>query len=350
MKLSEFKFKLPEELIATHPAPVRDESRLMVLHKKDGSIEHKVFKEILEYFDENDLFVFNDTRVFPAKLYGNKEKTGAKIEVFMLRELSSEHKLWDVLVEPARKIRIGNKLYFGLDDSMVAEVIDNSTSRGRTLRFLYDGDHDEFKENLFALGNTPLPYYIKREPEEDDVERYQCIFAKNEGAVVAPAAGLHFSRELMKRMEIKGVNSGFLTLHSGLGNYREIDVEDLTKHRMDSEQMEVNDELVELLNKTKEAEKKVCAIGTSTMRAIESTVAMNGRIKPYTGWTNKFIFPPYDFTVCNAMVSNFHMPYSVMLMMVAAFGDYDQVMNAYNVAVKEGYRFGAYGDAMLIVD
>ncbi|MBE6311052.1 MAG: tRNA preQ1(34) S-adenosylmethionine ribosyltransferase-isomerase QueA [Bacteroidales bacterium] len=350
MKLSEFKFKLPEELIAKYPAPVRDESRLMVMHKKDGSIEHRVFKEILEYFNEDDLFVFNDTRVFPAKLYGNKEKTGAKIEVFMLRELNSEQKLWDVLVEPARKIRIGNKLYFGIDDSMVAEVIDNTTSRGRTLRFLYDGNHDEFKENLFALGNTPLPYYITREPEDDDVERYQCVYAKNEGAVVAPAAGLHFSRELLKRMEIKGVNSGFLTLHSGLGNYREIDVEDLTKHRMDSEQMEVSEELVAQVNSTKDAEHKVCAVGTSTLRGIESTVAMNGHIKPYSGWTNKFIFPPYDFTVCNALVSNFHMPYSVMLMMVAAFGDYDQVMNAYNVAVKEGYRFGAYGDAMLIID
>ncbi len=350
MKLSEFKFKLPEELIASYPAPNRDESRLMVLHKKDGSIEHRMFKEILEYFDENDLFVFNDTRVFPAKLYGNKEKTGAKIEVFMLRELNEEHKLWDVLVEPARKIRIGNKLYFGLDDSMVAEVIDNTTSRGRTLRFLYDGDHDEFKENLFALGMTPLPDYIKREPEEDDAERYQCIFAKNEGAVVAPAAGMHFSRELLKRMEIKGVNRGFLTLHSGLGNFREIDVEDLTKHRMDSEQMEVSEELVELVNSTKDAEHKVCAIGTSTLRGIESTVAMNGHIKPYSGWTNKFIFPPYDFTVCNSLVSNFHMPYSVMLMMVAAFGGYEKVMNAYDVAVKEGYRFGAYGDAMLIID
>lgn len=350
MKLSEFKFKLPEELIATEPAAVRDESRLMVLHRTTGEIEHKIFKEILDYFDSGDVFVFNDTKVFPARLYGNKEKTGAKIEVFLLRELNEEHKLWDVLVEPARKIRIGNKLYFGLDDSMVAEVIDNTTSRGRTLRFLYDGPHDEFKANLYALGETPLPEYIKRQPTPEDAERYQCIFAKNEGAVVAPAAGLHFSRELMKRMEIKGVDAGFLTLHSGLGNYREIDVEDLTKHRMDSEQMEVNEELVSLVNKAKDEERRICSIGTSTLRAIESTVGMNGHIKSFSGWTNKFIFPPYDFTVCNALVSNFHLPYSVMLMMVAAFGDYEKVMHAYDVAVEEKYRFGAYGDAMLVID
>lgn len=350
MKLSEFSYNLPEKLIASRPAPVRDESRLLVLHRKTGEIEHKIFKEILEYFDSGDVFVFNDTKVFPARLYGNKEKTGAKIEVFLLRELNEEHKLWDVLVEPARKIRIGNKLYFGLDDSMVAEVIDNTTSRGRTLRFLYDGPHDEFKANLYALGETPLPDYIKRRPEPDDVERYQCIFAKNEGAVVVPAAGLHFSRELMKRMEIKGVESGFLTLHSGLGNYREIDVEDLTKHRMDSEQMEVNEELVAMVNTAKDHEKRVCSIGTSTLRAIESTVGMNGHIKPYSGWTNKFIFPPYDFTVCDSLVSNFHTPYSVMLMMVAAFGGYEEVMHAYEVAVEEKYRFGAYGDAMLIID
>ncbi len=350
MKLSEFSFNLPEGLIASEPVPVRDESRLLVLHRKTGKIEHRIFKEILDYFDSGDVFVFNDTKVFPARLFGNKEKTGAKIEVFLLRELNEEHKLWDVLVEPARKIRIGNKLYFGLDDSMVAEVIDNTTSRGRTLRFLYDGPHDEFKANLYALGETPLPDYIKRSPVPEDAERYQCIYAKNEGAVVAPAAGLHFSRELMKRMEIKGVDSGFLTLHSGLGNYREIDVEDLTKHRMDSEQMEVGEELVQLVNTAKDREHRVCSIGTSTLRAIESTVGMNGHIKPYSGWTNKFIFPPYDFTVCNALVSNFHLPYSVMLMMVAAFGGYEEVMHAYEVAVEEKYRFGAYGDAMLIID
>ena len=350
MKLSEFNFNLPEGLIASEPVPVRDESRLLVLHKKTGEIEHRIFKEILDYFDSGDVFVFNDTKVFPARLFGNKEKTGAKIEVFLLRELNEEHKLWDVLVEPARKIRIGNKLYFGLDDSMVAEVIDNTTSRGRTLRFLYDGPHDEFKANLYALGETPLPDYIKRRPVPEDAERYQCIYARNEGAVVAPAAGLHFSRELMKRMEIKGVDGGFLTLHSGLGNYREIDVEDLTKHRMDSEQMEVGEELVQLVNSAKDRESRVCSIGTSTLRAIESTVGMNGHIKPYSGWTNKFIFPPYDFTVCDSLVSNFHTPYSVMLMMVAAFGGYEEVMHAYEVAVEEKYRFGAYGDAMLIID
>ena len=349
MKLSQFKFKLPEELIAQYPSPERDEARLMVVDRKTGGIEHKVFKEVLDYFDEGDLLVFNDTKVFPALLYGNKEKTGARIEVFLLRELNEENKLWDVLVEPARKIRIGNKLYFGEDESMVAEVIDNTTSRGRTLRFLYDGSHEEFKEALFKLGLTPLPYYINRVPEPDDAERYQCIFAKKEGAVVAPAAGMHFSREIMKRMEIKGVNYDFLTLHFGLGNFREIDVEDLTKHRMDSEQMEVGPELVEMVNKTKDSGKAVCAVGASVLRAIASTVSMNGHIKEYSGWTNKFIFPPYEFNVCTSLITNFHLPYSTMLMMVTAFGDYDVIMNAYDVAVKEGYKFGAYGDAMLVV-
>lgn len=349
MKLSQFKFKLPDELIAQYPAEERDESRLMVLHRNTGEIEHKIFKDILDYFNEGDLLVLNDTKVFPARLYGNKEKTNARIEVFLLRELNAEHKLWDVLVEPARKIRIGNKLYFGEGDSMVAEVIDNTTSRGRTLRFLYDGPHDEFKEALFSLGQTPLPLYIDREPTLDDVERFQCIFAKNEGAVVAPAAGLHFSREVMKRMEIKGINYDFLTLHFGLGNFREIDVEDLTKHRMDSEQMEIRPELVKRVNETKDGERAVCAVGTSVLRAIASAVSMNGHIKEYSGWTNKFIFPPYDFSVCTSLVTNFHMPYSTMLMMTAAFGGYDAVMNAYEEAVKEKYRFGVYGDAMLIL-
>lgn len=349
MKLSQFKFKLPEKLIAQEPASQRDESRLMVVNRKTGEIEHKIFKDVISYFNEGDVFVFNDTKVFPARLDGNKEKTGARIEVFLLRELNTEHKLWDVLVEPARKIRIGNKLYFGEDESMVAEVIDNTTSRGRTLRFLYDGSHEEFKKALFDLGETPLPEYIKRKPVEDDVERYQCIFAKNEGAVVAPAAGLHFSRELLKRMEIKGIDQAFLTLHSGLGNFREIDVEDLTKHRMDSEQMEVTSELVECVNKAKDNAKQVCAVGTSVLRGIESAVSMGGHMKTYTGWTNKFIFPPYDFTVTTSLISNFHLPYSTMLMMVTAFGDYDNIMNAYDVAIKEGYRFGAYGDAMLII-
>ncbi len=350
MKLSQFKFKLPDELIAQRPATSRDECRLMVVHRKTGEIEHKVFKEILGYFGEGDVMVFNDTRVFPARLYGNKEKTGAKIEVFLLRELNPEHKLWDVLVEPARKIRIGNKLYFGDDESMVAEVIDNTTSRGRTLRFLYDGSHEEFKANLFKLGMTPLPEYIQREPEEQDAQDYQTIFARNEGAVVAPSAGLHFSRELLKRLEIKGVEQGFLTVHSGLGAFREIDVEDLTKHRMDSEDMNVSEELVELVNKAKDAGKQVCAVGTSTLRGIASAVSMGGHMKTYTGWTNKFIFPPYTFTVSTALVTGFHLPYSTMLMMTCAFGGYDLIMQAYHEAVNEGYQFGAYGDAMLIVD
>ncbi len=349
MKLSQFKFKLPEELIATEPCAVRDESRLMVVNRKTGEIGHHTFKEIINYFGDGDVFILNDTMVFPARLYGNKEKTGAKIEVFLLRELNEENKLWDVLVEPARKIRIGNKLYFGDDESMVAEVIDNTTSRGRTLRFLYDGSHEEFKDALYKLGQTPLPPYIKREPVPADAERYQCIFAAKEGAVVAPAAGLHFSRELMKRMEIKGIETGFLTVHSGLGNYREIDVEDLTKHRMDSEEMEVTPELVDMVNKAKDDNKQVCAVGTSVLRGIETAVSMGGHMKTFTGWTNKFIFPPYDFTVATSLVSNFHMPYSTMLMMVAAFGGYDLVMHAYEVAVKDKYRFGAYGDAMLII-
>ena len=349
MKLSQFKFKLTDEQIAKYPAKNRDESRLMVVNRKNGSIEHCVFKDIINFFDEHDLFVFNDTRVFPALLYGNKEKTGAKIEVFLLRELNEEHRLWDVLVDPARKIRIGNKLYFGEDDSMVAEVIDNTTSRGRTLRFLFDGTHEEFKDALYKLGEPPLPRYIDRPSEPEDFERYQTIFARNEGAVVAPAAGLHFSRELMKRMEIKGIDSTFLTLHSGLGNFREIDVEDLTKHKMDSEQMVVTPEMVEVVNRAKDEGRHVCAVGTSVMRAIESTVSTDGHMKPYDGWTNKFIFPPYDFTVATSLVSNFHMPYSTMLMMVAAFVGYELVFEAYESALKEGYHFGAYGDAMLIL-
>lgn len=349
MKLSQFKFKLPEELIAQNPAEQRDECRMMVLNRKTGEISHHVFKDILNYFNEGDVMVFNDTKVFPARLFGNKEKTGAQIEVFLLRELNEENKLWDVLVEPARKIRIGNKLYFGDDESMVAEVIDNTTSRGRTLRFLYDGPHEEFKSALYALGKTPLPEYIKREPDEVDTEDYQTIFARNEGAIVAPAAGLHFSRELLKRLEIKGVEQGFITVHSGLGNFREIEVEDLTKHRMDSEQLNVSPELVEMVNHAKDESRQVCAVGTSVLRGIASAVSMGGKMKTYSGWTNKFIFPPYDFTVTTALVSNFHLPYSTMLMMVAAFGGYDLVMKAYQEALREKYRFGAYGDAMLII-
>jgi len=349
MKLSQFKFNLPEELIAQHPTPERDEARMMVIHRKTGEIEHRVFKEIIDFFDDGDIFVFNDTKVFPARLYGYKEKTGARIEVFLLRELNAENKLWDVLVEPARKIRIGNKLYFGDGESMVAEVIDNTTSRGRTLRFLYDGPHDEFKKELFSLGAPPLPHYILREPEEMDFERYQTIYAEKEGAVVAPAAGLHFSRELMKRLEIKGIRQAFMTIHSGLGNFREIDVEDLTKHRMDSEQMEVTQELVDKVNGAKDEHRRVCAVGASVLRGIASAVSMGGHMKTYTGWTNKFIFPPYEFTVTDALLTNFHMPYSTMLMMACAFGGFDLVMGAYREAIKEKYRFGAYGDAMLIV-
>ena len=351
MKLSQFKFKLPEDKIALHPTKYRDESRLMVLHRRTGEIEHKMFKDVLNYFDDKDVFIFNDTKVFPARLYGNKEKTGARIEVFLLRELNEELRLWDVLVDPARKIRIGNKLYFGADDSMVAEVIDNTTSRGRTLRFLYDGPHDEFKKALYALGETPLPHSIINRPvEPEDSERFQSIFAKNEGAVTAPTASLHFSRELMKRLEIKGIDFAYITLHAGLGNFRDIDVEDLTKHKMDSEQMIVNAEAVNTVNRSKDKGKNVCAVGTTVMRAIESAVSTDGHLKEFEGWTNKFIFPPYEFTVANSMISNFHMPLSTLLMIVAAFGGYEQVMDAYHVALKEGYRFGTYGDAMLILD
>ena len=349
MKLSQFKFKVPESLIAQYPVEDRDECRLMVVHRKTGDIEHLVFKNILGFFGDGDVMVFNDTKVFPARLYGNKEKTGARIEVFLLRELNEANKLWDVLVEPARKIRIGNKLYFGDDESMIAEVIDNTTSRGRTLRFLYDGSHDEFKRALYNLGETPLPVYIDRPVEPEDADNYQCIFASKEGAVMAPAAGMHFTRELLKRLEIRGVQQGFVTVHSGLGNFREIDVEDLTKHRMDSEQIFVSQQLVDMVNTAKDEDHQVCAVGTSVLRAIESAVSMGAHMKTYEGWTNKFIFPPYDFNVPTALVTNFHMPYSTMLMMTCAFGGYDLIMKAYDLAVAEGYRFGAYGDAMLII-
>jgi len=349
MKLSNFKFNVPEELIAQHPAANRDESRMLVLHRKDGKIEHKIFKDIINYYDDGDLFVFNDTKVFPARLYGNKEKTGAQIEVFLLRELNSEIRLWDVLVEPARKIRIGNKLYFGDDETIVAEVIDNTTSRGRTLRFLFTGTHEEFKKALFALGEMPLPPSIKRPVEKEDVKRFQTIYASKEGAVAVPAAGLHFSRELLKRMEIKGIESTFITSHFNLGNFREIDVEDLTKHKMDSEQIIVSQEATRVVNSAKERSKHICAVGFTVMRALESVAGTEGKIKSYDGWTSKFIFPNYDFTVANSMVTNFHMPYSIFIMLTSAFGGYDNVMNAYKVAIAEKYRFGVYGDAMLII-
>ena len=336
-------------MLAKYPADNRDESRLLVLNRATGAIEHRIFKDIIEYFDEKDLFLFNDTKVFPARLYGNKEKTNAEIEIFLLRELNSELRLWDVLVDPARKIRIGNKLYFGADEMMGAEVIDNTTSRGRTLRFLFDGSYEEFKEALYRLGETPLPRWIREKVEEEDAERYQTIFAKHEGAVAAPTAGLHFSKHLLKRMEIKGIDSAFFSLHAGLGNFRRVDVEDLSKHKMDSEQFEVTEQAAEAVNKAKREGHKVVAIGTTVMRTIETAVSTGGMIKAMDGWTNKFIFHPYEFTVANAMVSNFQLPESTQLMMVAAFGGYENVMNAYDVAKQEGYRFGTYGDAMLII-
>ncbi len=349
MKLSKFKFELKPEKIALHPADNRDESKLMVLNRATRKIEHRLFKDLLDYFGDKDVMVFNDTKVFPARLYGNKEKTGAEIEVFLLRELNREQRLWDVLVDPARKIRIGNKLYFGDDDLMVAEVIDNTTSRGRTLRFLFDGPYDEFKKTLYSLGETPLPRFINRDVQPEDKERYQTIFAKHEGAVAAPTAGLHFSRELLKRLEIKGVDFSYITLHVGLGNFRSVDVEDLTKHKMDSEQIWINQEACTIVNNAKENKQNVCAVGTTVMRTLESSVSTQGHLKPFEGWTNKFIFPPYEFSVANSMITNFHLPYSTLLMMVAAFGGYDFVMEAYHTAIKENYRFGTYGDAMLIL-
>ncbi|MEZ3442054.1 tRNA preQ1(34) S-adenosylmethionine ribosyltransferase-isomerase QueA [uncultured Alistipes sp.] len=349
MKLSQYGYEFSPEMLAKYPATNRDESRLLVLNRSTGKIEHRIFKDIIEYFDEKDLFLFNDTKVFPARLYGNKEKTGAEIEIFLLRELNRELRLWDVLVDPARKIRIGNKLYFGDDDLLVAEVIDNTTSRGRTLRFLFDGSYEEFKEALFKLGETPLPRWVRQQVEPEDAERYQTIFARHEGAVAAPTAGMHFSKHLLKRMEIKGIDRAFVTLHVGLGNFRTVDVEDLSKHKMDSEQFFVTPEAADAVNGTKRAGRKVVAIGTTVMRTVETAVSTNGMINPQEGWTNKFIFSPYDFTVADAMVSNFHLPYSTQLMMVAAFGGYEAVMTAYKAAREEGYRFGTYGDVMLIL-
>ncbi len=349
MKLSQFKYHLPEELISLYPSKNRDESRLLVLNRKTGEIEHKVFKDIIDYFEEQDVMVFNNTKVFPARLYGNKEKTGAKIEVFLLRELNQDQRLWDVLVDPARKIRIGNKLYFGDDESLVAEVIDNTTSRGRTLRFLFDGPYEEFKETLYNLGETPLPKFIKREVQPEDKERYQTIYAKYEGAVAAPTAGMHFSRELMKRLEIKGVDFAEITLHVGLGNFRSVDVEDLTKHKMDSEEINIEDDAVNMVNNAKAIKKNVCAVGTTVLRTLETSVSTTGLLKPYSGWTNKFIFPPYQVQVPNRMITNFHLPYSTLLMMVSAFSGYDRLMKAYEIAIQEKYKFGTYGDAMLII-
>lgn len=348
MKLSAFKFDLPSSFIALHPKENRDESRLMVIHRDSGKIEHRTFKDIVEYFDDGDVMVINDTKVFPARLYGNKEKTGAKIEVFLLRELNKEMKLWDVLVDPARKIRVGNKLYFG-EGELVAEVIDNTTSRGRTIRFLFDGSDEDFYKMIDRLGETPLPKSIKRAAEPEDRERFQTIYAKNVGAVAAPTAGLHFTKQVMKRLEIKGVDIDPVTLHIGLGTFRPVDVEDLTKHKMDSEHYMVSESTAIRVNEALDAKKRVISIGTTVMRTLESSVSAGGRLKPNEGWTDKFIFPQYEFKICNALVTNFHLPESTLLMMASAFGGYDLVMEAYQVAMKEKYRFFTYGDAMLII-
>ncbi|MBX2827151.1 MAG: tRNA preQ1(34) S-adenosylmethionine ribosyltransferase-isomerase QueA [Flavobacteriaceae bacterium] len=349
MKLSNFNFELPKELLAEYPAPNRDEARLMVLNRKDQTIEHKMFKDLIDYFEEDDVLVLNNTKVFPARLFGNKEKTGARIEVFLLRELNSDTRLWDVLVDPARKIRIGNKLYFGEDESLVAEVIDNTTSRGRTLRFLFDGSYEEFRSKLTELGETPLPKYIKRDVEPEDADRYQTIFAKNEGAVAAPTAGLHFSKHLLKRLEIKGVNFAEVTLHVGLGTFSPVEVEDLSKHKMDSEEIIIDERAVDIINNGIDRKRKVCAVGTTVMRSLESSVSSNNTLNSYAGWTNKFIFPPYDFSIANCMVTNFHTPKSTLLMMVSAFAGHEFVKEAYAEAIKEKYRFYTYGDAMLII-
>lgn len=351
-KLSQFAFDLPKKLIAQYPSNNRDECRLMVLHRDTGKIEHRIFKDVLDYFDEKDVMIFNNTKVFPARLYGRKEKTGAKIEVFLLRELNTEARLWDVLVDPARKIRVGNKLYFSDksdNDILVAEVVDNTTSRGRTIRFLYDGSDEDFQKELSQLGNTPLPKYIDRPAEALDRERYQTVYAKEIGAVAAPTAGLHFSRELLKRLEIKGVEFAELTLHVGLGTFRSIDVEDLSKHKMDAEYFKIAQPAVDVVNKAKTGKHRICAVGTTSMRSIESAVSAEGMLKTAEGWTNKFIYPPYDFSIANSMISNFHLPKSSLLIMICAFGGYDFVMEAYHQAVKEGYKFFSYGDAMLIL-
>ena len=349
MKLSNFNFELPIDLLAEHPVEHRDESRLMVLHRDTQSIEHKLFKEVTQFFNEGDVMVLNNTKVFPARLIGNKEKTGAQIEVFLLRELNKEQRLWDVLVDPARKIRIGNKLYFGDDETLVAEVIDNTTSRGRTLRFLFDGIYEQFRDQLKDLGQTPLPKYIKREEESFDRERYQTIYAKHEGAVAAPTAGLHFSKHLLKRLEIKGVDLAEITLHVGLGTFNPVEVEDLSKHKMDSEELIIDDNAVSIVNKAKSNNNKICAVGTTSMRGLESSVSSNNSLNSFQGWTHKFIFPPYNFKIGDAMITNFHLPKSTLLMMVSAFAGHDFIKEAYQEAIKEKYRFYSYGDAMLIL-
>ncbi len=349
MKLSQFTFDLPLNLIAQHPSKKRDESRLMVVERKTGNMENRSFKDIMDYFDDKDVFVVNNTKVFPARMYGRKEKTGAKIEVFLLRELNKPNRLWDVIVDPARKIRVGNKLYFGDNDELVAEVIDNTTSRGRTIRFLFDGTDDEFREILEALGETPLPKYIKRKPDEEDKERYQTVYAKYEGAVAAPTAGLHFSRELIKRLEIKGIKFAEITLHTGLGTFRPIEVEDLSKHKMDAEYYRIDDFACKVVNKAKEDGHRICSVGTTTMRALESSVTAQKLLKPSEGWTNTFIHPPYDFNIADSLVTNFHLPKTSLLIMVCAFAGYDLAMEAYKKAIKDKYRFFSYGDAMVVL-
>ena len=349
MKLSDFNYELPKNLLAEFPSENRDESRLMVINRKDGTIKHHQFKDLINFFEEEDVLIINNTKVFPARLYGNKEKTGARIEVFLLRELNKEQRLWDVLVDPARKIRIGNKLYFGDDDSLVAEVIDNTTSRGRTLRFLFDGTYEQFRTKLTGLGETPLPKYIKREPIPEDKERYQTIYAKNEGAVAAPTAGLHFSKHLLKKMEIKGVNIAEITLHVGLGTFNPVEVEDLSKHKMDSEELIINQEATDIVNESIRKKKRICAVGTTVMRGLESSVSSMNTLNTYNGWTHKFIFPPHDFAIANSMVTNFHTPKSTLLMMVSAFAGNELTKEAYNEAIKKKYKFYSYGDAMLIL-
>ncbi len=351
-KLSTFDFELPQERIALYPSNNRDESRLMVVHRDSGKIEHRVFKDVLQYFGEGDTMVLNNTKVFPARMFGKKEKTGSLIEVFLLRELNHSMRLWDVLVDPARKIRVGNKLYFEDDkgrDILVAEVVDNTTSRGRTIRFMFDDNEEEFQKRLAILGETPLPKYIERKPNEDDKERYQTVYAKEVGAVAAPTAGLHFTPQLLKRLEIKGVNFAELTLHVGLGTFRQIDVEDLSKHKMDAEYFKISDAAADTINKSIENKKRVCAVGTTSMRSLESSITSNSFVKAAEGWTNKFIYPPYDFHVANSMITNFHLPKSSLVIMIAAFAGQDLALEAYDVAIKEGYNFYSYGDAMLIV-
>jgi S-adenosylmethionine:tRNA ribosyltransferase-isomerase len=349
MKLSQFKYDLPANLIAQTPAKRREDAKMLVVHKDTGKFEHKHFKDILNYFDDKDVFLVNNTKVFPARLYGRKEKTGAQIEVFLLRELNKANRLWDVIVEPARKIRVGNKLYFGEDNSLVAEVVDNTTSRGRTIRFLWEDTQETFKEKLDSLGETPLPRYIKREPTEEDKERFQTVYAKVEGAVAPPTAGMHFSKELIKRCEIHGIRFAEVTLHTSLGTYRPIEVEDLSKHKMDAEYFRVDDYAVNVVNKAKERGHRICGIGTTSVRAVETSTTSSGLLKPQEGWTNMFIHPPYNFQICDSLVTNFHLPKTSLFVMTCAFMGFDLTLEAYEVAIKNKYRFFGYGDCMLII-